>query len=823
MHTTYTGLTEQEVEQSIKQHGENKIPEKKNDPLIILFLKQFHSPLVYVLLCVAVVTLFLKEYSDSIIILIVVVINSIIATFQGRKANNVIASLRTLSRSKSKVIRNNEIVELVINKVVMGDYVVLSAGDIVPADGLLVEHSNLQINESKINGESMPVAKSDIQNEVYRSTVVISGSGVYVVHAIGTETVIGKVSTDILENVNNDTILEQKIRQLVRVILVVVLISSIILIIIGMIRNIELFVLFKTAISLAVSAIPEGLPIVVTVVLAVGAWRISKVQGLLKNLPSGATLATVSFICTDKTGTLTKGDITIKEIINLGVHTDDTVLYEYIAHSVDIKRIGKTIVGDALDLKMYDFFNEKGGKPLEQEERTGTLWQETKELPFTSENKFNAKEYLVDAKHIQIYKGAPELLIGKTELLEKLTVQGYRVLAIGYKEVPANTDFSTKDVVPLALIVFEDPVRTDVIDAITDCKNAGLSVMMITGDNIHTATHVARITGIIQDTEKHKNTTASLDDIILEGKIIQSYSDDELSAILPRLKVVARANPLDKLRIVKLLQKQGHIVAMTGDGVNDGPAIALADIGIAMGRTGTEVAKEAADFILVEDSFSNIRDGIFEARTIIENIRKTLIFLLSTSVGEILIILISVFAGLPIPLLPVQILWINLITDGFLNIAIAQEKAEATFKNFNYKRYQGGLLKKKDFIRMSLMAVTMTLVSLAVFVTVLKFFVLPVARTMMLVSVTVIQWLNAFNVRKHMLSIFSHNIFSNVYILIALVFEVILLLLSMYTPIGNKILQTQVIEPRMILIMLAVATPIIFVDEIYKYFARKQG
>ncbi len=804
MHPPYTGLSKTEVIQSKKDHGENMLPEKKNDTLFILFLKQFHSPLIYVLLSVALITLVIKEYSDTIIILIVVFINSCIATFQNRKANNVLSSLKTMTRAKNKVIRDGVLHDVFTHQVVMGDYVLLSAGDIVPADGKLLEHTNLQINESKITGESMPVTKTNTQKDVYRSTVVVSGTGVFVVDAIGAQTLIGKISTDILDNVNNDTILEKKIRQLVRVILATVAVSTVVLFIVGIIRNVDTYILFKTTISLAVSAIPEGLPIVVTVVLAVGAWRISKVQGLLKNLPSGATLATVSFICTDKTGTLTTGDMTIKEIIDLGGVPNEGSLHEYIMHSIDVKKIGKTLAGDILDMEMYEYFQKENSLEIS--------WTETKELPFTSENKFNAKEYLVDGKHLQLFKGAPELLISNNKDHKTLVQQGYRVLAVGYKEVHKNTDFNTKDIIPLALIVFEDPVRTDVVQAILDCKDAGLSIMMITGDNIHTATHVARTTGIIGTND---------DSLIVEGTELRSYTDEILLGMLSRLKVVARANPIDKLRIVRLLQEQGHIVAMTGDGVNDGPAIALADIGIAMGKTGTEVAKEAADFILVNDSFSNIRDGIFEARTIIENIKKTLIFLLSTSFGEILIVLGSLVIGLPLPLLPVQILWVNLITDGFLNIAIAQEQAEATFRKYNYKRYQGGLLNKRDIIRMILMSATMSIVLLITFAYLLKSIVLPVARTMILILITVIQWWNAFNVRKHTLSIFSYNIFSNKYIIIALLLEIVLLVGGILTPLGNKLLFTVPVDLIVFGILTLVATPIIFVDEIYKYFARK--
>ena len=800
MDTIYVGLTSAEASQSRHAHGVNTLPEKKTDSLFISFLKQFNNPLIYVLIVVAVITTVLGEYADTFVIMIVTVVNAVIGTVQNRKANNVLNSLKSLSRSRTKVIRNGIIEEIFIAEVVVGDYVVLSAGDIVPADGVLVEHNNLRINESKINGESMPMTKTDEHNQVFRSTVVISGSGVFVVDKVGIQTLIGQLSKDILENVNNETVLEQKIKKLVRTILEIVLGSVCTLVVIGLIREVPLFSLFKTAISLAVSAIPEGLPIVVTVVLAVGAWRISKVKGLLKNLPSGATLATVSYICTDKTGTLTKGDIVVKEIINLSEYSRDE-LVEYIAHSLDIKKVGKDSVGDILDLKVSEHI------------QSFAYWNSSKELPFMSENKFNAKEYVLEHEtRIQVYKGAPELFVKDHQVFHGLVKQGFRVLAIGIKKVQEHEDFSVENVTPLALIVFEDPIRGDVVEAIADCKQAGLSILMITGDNIYTATHVAKHVGILTDDHT---------DLVIEGKELASFSDDELDAKLSHIKVIARANPLDKLRVVERLQAQGHVVAMTGDGVNDGPSIALADISIAMGKTGTEVAKEAADFILVEDSFSNIRDGIFEARTIIENIRKTLIFLLSTSLGEILIVVGSIAIGLPLPLLPVQILWINLITDGFLDVSIAQEKAEPSFKTYGYKKYRGALLKAEDYRRMFLMAATMAGVSLGTFYMMLKSYTLEISRTIMLCVVTVFQWYNALNVRKGMASMLTYNIFNNIYLTVALGFEMVLLTLSIYSPIGNKLLSTEVIKCEIFLGVFVVCLAIVVVDEVYKFTQRK--
>lgn len=800
MQYQYKGLSSTEVIKNQKEFGFNIIPGKKEDTLFIAFLKQFQSPLIYILLIVSLITLALHEYSDSVVIVIVVIVNSIIGTVQTRKANSVLKSLKNLSRAKVKVIREGTLVELSMDQVTIGDHVFLAPGDIVPADGSLLESNNLRINESKINGESLPVSKNDADNMVYRSTVVISGTGILKVEKIGVHTIIGGLSKSILENVGNETIIEKKMRKLISLILYFILSAVLVIFVFGIAREMNILELFKTSVSLTVSAIPEGLPIVLTIVFAVGAWRITKVKGLLKNLPSGATLATVSYICTDKTGTLTEGDISVKDVISLD-ELDKQLLNQFLVHSLDIKEVSNDKIGDILDLKMSEYLG------IEQS------WQETKELPFVSENKYNAKEYLVDDQHIQVYKGAPELFLINSDLLDKYVHDGFRVLCVSYKKVEPNTDFDTKGTTPVALVIFEDKIRHDVKTAIHECKSAGVSIMMITGDNINTAKHVAREVKIL---------TGHKDEICLLGSELASYTDDDLSSIIDNLKVIARANPADKLRIVKILQDRGEIVAMTGDGVNDGPSIALADIGISMGKTGTEVAKEAADFILIDDNFTNIRDGIFEARTIVENIKKTLIFLLSTSLGEIVIIGSSIIAGLPLPLLPAQILWLNLITDGFLDVSLANEKAEDEYRTHNFKRYQGNILNKNDWTRIFLMAFTMASVSLYFFVFIIKIALIEIVRTLMLVVMSVFQWLNAINVRKAGRSIFSYNIFDNKFITGALILEAGLLFAGIYSHWGQTLLRTVSIDYQFILIALLISLPIIAVDEIYKFAIRRK-
>lgn len=792
----FQGLNKEEVTNNTERYGKNIIPEKEPVGILNFFLKQFKSPLIYILLVVAVITFFLKEYSDTIIITIVLIVNAIIGTIQEYKVNNTIKALRKLSRPRSKVLREGKIINVNTEDVTIDDIVFLESGDIVPADGTLIESYSIQINESQINGESFPILK-DIEknNYLFKSTIVTSGNGFMKVEKIGKETTIGALAFEIQKNIYNRTVLEKKVHNLSKKLLFILLITLVAFFIVGLFRKMGILELFEATVSLGVSAIPEGLPIVLTIVLSIGATRISRAKALLRNLPSGSTLASVSYICTDKTGTITYGDIRVKEIVPIS--QNKITKYEqdmYIQHSLDIKDFNGNINGDILDIKLGEYLQGRFSLT------------ETKELPFSSENKFNAKEYKINDEYIQIYKGAPELFLSNNEKFNKYTEQGFRVIFVGYKKVSKKTEFNTKDVNPVALVVFEDKIREDVKQSIEECKETGIKILMITGDNMNTAIHVAKSVSIIE-----KET-----DICMTGQELDGYSDQEIKNKIKDIKIIARASPSHKERIIRILQSLNEVVAMTGDGVNDGPALSLADIGIAMGKTGTEVAREASDLILVNDSFSNIVFSIFEARTIIENIKKTIIFLISTSLGEIIIIAGSVFLGLPLPLLPVQILWLNLITDGFLDIAIATEKPESIYKKFNYKRYQEPLLNRYDVLRMMVMSSVMGITCLFVFASILKHLSLIIVRTTVLILMSIFQWFNAINVRKHFNSVFNYNIFSNKYINLALGIEVILLYLSISTKIGNTILQTEMVPRFLLVIAIVPAFLIIIGDEIYK-------
>lgn len=793
------GLTTQQAEKNKAFYGNNALEEKQRDGLFMVFVKQFKSPLVYTLLVVAVITFFLKDYSDAVVVMVVVSLNALLGTFQNRRTNNTLDALKKLSKPFSHVFRDGKLIKTHTENITIDDVVFLEPGDIVPADAVILTSSELQINESQLTGESLPLFKEE-QETVFKGSIVYSGSATGRVIAIGSQTEIGKLSDQVLTTFGQETYLEKQIRKLVRFILITVSLLSIFLLGISIIQGTDIVAVLKTIVALAVSAIPEGLPVVLTLVLALGAWRLSQAKSLLKNLPSGASLAMVSFVCTDKTGTLTRGDIVLEKIIPLHSFKNQNI-NKYVLGSLDIKNIGGEVVGDILDKKIYE--------KLEKE----NLWIEETESPFTSENKFNAKEYKTDQGYLHLYKGAPELFSIDPVLYEPYVQEGKRVLAVGISEHRTQQKFSVAHAHPVALLVFNDELRPDVAHAITNLKKTGIQVMLITGDNILTATTIAKKVGILI----HEKT-----DIALEGKNIDNLSDEALQACVQKIKVIARARPDHKVRIVRALQSLGEVVAMTGDGVNDGPALSLADIGIAMGKSGTEVAKEASDLILVDDNFSSIVQGIFEARVIIENIKKTVIFLFSTALGEIIIISGTIILGLPIALLPAQILWLNLITDGFLDMAIASEPAEDHVKQEHFTRYRGNILNRYDYTRVIIMGMTMGIVSLGAFVYLLDYLVIEIARTVMLVIMSIFQWFNVFNVRKHFKSIFTYNIFSNIFISVALVIEMILLVGSVYSSLGNRFLFTLAIAPKFWIIAGLLAVTIIITDTLYKWYHQKQ-
>jgi len=792
--TLLEGITHQQAQENVQKYGKNVLEEKNKNNVFYLFLKQFLSPFIFVLLVVAFLSFINNEVVDAFVILIILVVNACVGTFQEYKANNAIKALKKLSHAKTKVLREKALHTIKTEDVTIDDIVFLESGDLIPADGVLIETHMLSVNESQLTGESLPVSKK-IDALLFRGSIVVSGTAFMRVQKIGKDTFVGTIAKDIAKNAYKRTELEKKLSSFSFYLLISLGIALVFFLLVSLQKGLDTLTAIKTTVALGVAVIPEGLPIVLTVVLSLGALHISRAKALLRNLPSGSTLASVSFICTDKTGTLTHGDLTVKEIVNI----DTTGLFEatrkaYLYHSVDLKDINGSKVGDVLDITMDKFLED------------AFTYKEVKELPFTSETKYNAKEYEIDGSYVQIFKGAPEMLGVPHDVIAPYVQQGFRVLAVGYKKSPSQEEFVTSDISPIGLVVFEDKIREEAKQSILECKHTGIGLLMITGDNLLTAEYVAKEVGIMGE----------VGDTSMTGDMLDVLNDDELTEKLLTLRVLARANPIHKERIVGLLQKRGEIVAMTGDGVNDGPALSLANIGISMGKSGTEVAREASDLVLVNDDFSDIVLAIFEARTISENIRKTLAFLMTSSVSIVVAILGSLIIAVPLPFLAIQILWLNFVTTGLLDVSLATEGPEKAYKKYSYRRYSGFLLNMYDLSRIIILGSFIGLMTLFVFYVFIQALPLDQARTAAMLLISACIWFNAFNFRKNYDTVFSSNIFGNKFVTIAVILETIILLSSIYTPLGNKLLHTTPLPYVLLAILPIIALSVFIVDALSK-------
>ncbi len=791
-----TGISQQRAQEHLERYGPNALPDNNKNHPILLFIKQFLSPFIYILLGVAFISFLTGERTDAFVILIILVINAVVGTLQEYKANNAIKALKKLSHTKSRVLREKILHTVKTDEVTIDDIVYLESGDLIPADGEILESHMVAVNESQITGESLPVNKA-LKDKLYRGSVVISGNAFMLVKKIGKDTFVGSIAKDIANNADKKTELEKKLSSFSLYLLIALGIALVAFMLFSLKSGIQLITALKTTVALGVATIPEGLPIVLTVVLSLGALHISRAKAMLRNLPSGSTLASVSFICTDKTGTITHGNLTVKEVVNINTtNLSETQFNSYMYHSIDIKDINGEKVGDVLDLTIEKHLNDS------------FTFQETKELPFTSETKYNAKEYIVDGTHLQIFKGAPEALGISSDIITPYVKEGFRVLGVGYKKLSSSEEFTTSEITPLGLIVFEDKIREEVAQSITECKQAGIKILMITGDNILTAEHVARKVGILA----HDGETS------LTGDMLDAMSDKDLKEKLITIKVLARANPIHKERIVKLLQEKGEVVAMTGDGVNDGPALSLANIGISMGKSGTEVAREASDLVLLNDDFSDIVLAIFEARTISENIRKTIVFLMTSSVGIVVAILGSLLLGIALPFLAIQILWLNFVTTGLLDVSIATEEPESIYRRYNFKRYHGFLINFYDLIRILILGTFIGAATIFGFYlfTIVYMLEVGVARTACMLLISAFIWFNAFNTRKNYDHVFMFSLFTNKFVIGAVIIETIILLGSIFSPLGNRFLHTQPITIPLIILMIIFALTILIVDVIIK-------
>lgn len=810
-----TGLSSQEAEERLRKYGINKLQGKGKKSLFRLFLEQLQDTLIYVLLGAAAITLVVGEYADTIIILLVVIINAVVGVAQEYKAGKAVEALQDMTTPHAIVRRDGEIKEISSEEVVPGDIVILDAGRYVPADLRLYESVNLQIEESALTGESVPSSKNskallepahtalgDMSNMAFMSTLVTYGRGEGVVTATAMETEMGKIAKILDEDNDDMTPLQVRMDELGKFLSKLCVGICVLMLVIAVVQGRELFEMLLTSISLAVAAIPEGLAAIVAIVLALGVTRMSKINAIVKKMPAVETLGSVSIICSDKTGTLTQNKMTVTRTFTLDkpaaimeaeigdrAEGDNYELLRTMALCTDATFENGESTGDPTEVALVvlaDKHNVKKSEILKQHRRVA-------ENPFDSDRKMMSTLNVEGDRYRVHTKGAMDHLMnivthvlqdGKVipmtdEIREKYTAvensmsdDALRVLGAAYKDVDGiiAPEEMEKDLILIGIVGMIDPPRLEVKDSITEAQRAGITLIMITGDHKNTAVAIAKELGIAESIDQS-----------ITGSEIDALTDEQFAEAISKYRVFSRVSPEHKVKIVRAFKAQGKIVSMTGDGVNDAPSLKFADIGVAMGITGTDVAKGAADMILTDDNFTTIVNAIEEGRNIYDNIKKAVTFLLSCNLGEVIAIFVAILLDMPVPLIATQILWVNLITDALPALALGvdpgdhdvmtkkpRDPKESFFaRGAGYRAVVGGVLI--GTLTLAAFYFGLTEHGHGVFSGEIPEEALVYARTMAFVVLASSQLFYSISLRHETKSIFQIGLFTNKYLIGAIV------------------------------------------------------
>lgn len=872
LQTDRTGLTEDQARERLQQYGANEIVEKERRAVIQIALEQVLNPIIYVLFVAAIISFALGHLIDALVILGVVLANAVIGFFQEYRAEKAMAALRQLAAPTALVVRNGESRELAARALVPGDIVVLATGDKVPADGRILQSVNLRTDEAPLTGESSGVDKqsnpvppdtplAEQTNMVFAGTTVSYGRGDAVIVATGLSTRVGRIAAQVATVVHRRTPLQERLAKLGRLLAVLSLGLAVIIVAAGLIRAIPFFDIFLFAVASAVAAIPEGLPAVVTIALAIGLQRMASRNALVRKLPAVETLGSATIICSDKTGTLTKNQMTVTAIYTYGRQYEVTgegyapegqiTLGGSPANLSEIPELRWAIqVGASCndaELICQDSDCRISGDPTEVALLTAAVkagmdkgdldlrFPRAHEIPFDPQRAYMATLHHSDDGRALFLKGAPEKVLNmssmvmidgirtdftqdkKDEVIEhhtRLASQALRVLALAYKEMPRDKEDLTPEnvgdgLIFLGLMGMIDPPRPEAVRAIERCKSAGIRVMMATGDNRATAAAIAKEMGILRSGGE-----------IIEGRELAAMSDDELTARIEDIDVMARVEPEQKLRIVDALKRRGHVVAVTGDGVNDAPALKKADIGVAMGITGTDVAKEASEMILTDDNFASIVAAVEEGRIIYNNIKKVIVNLLSTNGGEQIVIISTVLSGLPLPFTPVQILWINLITDSFPSLALAADPPGEDVLAEPPQDPKASIFSRGMLARIIYLAVITAIGTIALFYWALMTAGVAKARTIAFAAMSIHQLINAFNMRSPRISIFKLGLLTNRWLVLAVGFSLFLQVAAIEMPFMQALFHTVPLSALEWLLVLAVSTSTLWLEEIRKRFTK---
>ncbi len=772
LHSNKQGLKNADIDQLQEKYGRNLLKESHPRTRLSIFLSQFKDLMILILLVAAGVSLLVGEHTDAIVILAIILANAWMGYSQEYDAEQSVKMLQKMSAPFAMVRRDGQYLRIESAGLVPGDIIILQAGDMVPADARILSLNALKMDESSLTGESLTTEKKvdsiqeedlvpgDQLNMLFKGTVVTNGNAEAVVTATGMQTQLGKIA-GMLEQPSQKTPLQKRLLVFSRQLAILVILICLVVFGFGIWRGEPAFQMFLTSLSLAVAALPEALPAVITIALARGARRLVNQKALMRNLPAVETLGSVTYICTDKTGTLTQNVMTVEK--HEAAEDHETMLYQAMALSNDIRFAGEQMWGDSTETALVTYARKKGIS-VEESQLSLPLLQK---LPFDSERMRMSTLHEMGDQWVLFVKGAPVRMVEvlsasdkkQTDLLleknRQWARQGWRVLFFGYRvfdQKPADltvemeTDFSY-----LGMAALIDPPRPEAIEAIRQCHTAGINTVMITGDQPLTAQAIAERLDILNN-----------EDQIKTGADLQKMSPEVFQSAVADIAVYARVSPEQKLRIVKALQQRGEFVAMTGDGVNDAPSLRQADIGVAMGITGTDVSKEAADMILLDDNFATIVKAVREGRRIYENIRKFILYVLSCNLGEIMTLFTAPLLGLPIPLLPIQILWINLVTDGLPGIALVAEPAEKTIMKQSPRPPRESLFAGGLVPRILVTAVVMA--SGAIFIqwwTMSQGYEHRVQQTAVFSLLCYVQLVNALSVRSLHESLFSRRFFQN--------------------------------------------------------------
>ncbi|OQA48106.1 MAG: Calcium-transporting ATPase 1 [Firmicutes bacterium ADurb.Bin300] len=781
------GLSTKEAEKRLRENGNNEIKGEKKKSLLQRFLLQLYDFSIIILLIAAAVSYFVSymsgepDFTDTAVILAIVILNAVIGVFEESKAQKALDALKKLSAPAAVVKRNGKQQKISASEIVDGDILILSAGDVVSADARLIASTELKIDESTLTGESLPAQKdaslvlsentstADRKNMVFSSTLVTSGHGEAVVTDTGMNTEIGKIAKMLTHQKNEDTPLQQRLAKLSKLLGSGALAVCAVIFVLALIRRSSAPDAFMTAVSLAVAAIPEGLPAIVTIVLSLGVGKLSKKNAIVRRLPSIETLGSASVICSDKTGTLTQNKMTAtrvyipekKELDASSPEAAGLFMYASLCCNSSFEKKGGrlTAVGEPTENAILNVFLNSGQKYSDLEK----LFPRIREIPFSSETKMMTTVHRNGKNFIQVTKGAPDILLSKCkqyyngsitqsfgnnlrskvlDVNSEMAKNALRVIAVTMKQLDSPQSILVDDLTFLGLIGIEDPIRPEAVKAVSTCKNAGITPVMITGDHALTAKATAKKLGIY--TEGFS---------VINGDELERMSDEQLKEAVCSCSVFARVTPEHKVKIVDAYKSNGEIVAMTGDGVNDAPALKRADIGCAMGKNGTEVAKNASDLVLADDNFATIVNAVEIGRGLFDNIKKSVRFLLSSNIGEILLVFSAFLLGYSTPLLPIQLLWINLVTDSLPAMALGMERPEKDIMSRKPLAKDKGIITKTEGFDIAVEGMLFGALSLFAFIFGTTRYSIDTGRTMAFCALSFLEIFHAFNVRS------THSIF----------------------------------------------------------------